>query len=69
VRAQDPGATGVFCSSVHRNAATLTWSFHIGVLHSNSAVSVKEGEGTYSRFGGDQQNLQVTRQYTWFGRP
>lgn len=35
----------------------------------HQSVKVSFSGGTYSRFGGDYQNLQVAWQYSWLGRP
>jgi hypothetical protein len=56
------------------NAATRQTSSRIGVtaavpLNRHQAIKVSLSSGDYVRFGGNYQNVSVSWQYSWFGRP
>jgi hypothetical protein len=57
-----------------RNVETKQTSSRIGgtvslPLKTHQSIKVAYSGGTYSRFGGTYQNLQVAWQYSWLGRP
>lgn len=57
-----------------RNLGTKQTSSRIGVTVSlpfsrHQSFKVSYSDGTYIRFGGNYQNVQVAWQYSWLGRP
>ena len=57
-----------------RNPNTRQTSSRIGATVSlpyskHQSVKVAYSDGTYVRFGGNYQSLQVAWQYSWLGRP
>jgi hypothetical protein len=57
-----------------QNSATRQTSSRLGATVSipitkHQSLKVAYSKGTYIRFGGDYQNLQVAWQYSWLGKP
>jgi len=57
-----------------RNLATRQTSSRIGIsaawrFATHQSIKASYSSGTYIRFGGDYQNLQVAWQYSWIGGP
>ncbi len=56
------------------NTATTQTSSRVGVtaavpLNRHQFIKASFSTGSYIRFGGDYQNLSVSWQYSWLGRP
>lgn len=57
-----------------RNLATEQTGSRIGgtfsfPLSKHQSIKVAYSDGTYIRFGGNYQNVQVAWQYSWIGKP
>jgi hypothetical protein len=65
------GATtlnGIRNPSTHQTSSRLGGTFSLPITKRQS-IKVAYSRGTYIRFGGDYQNLQVAWQYSWLGKP
>jgi hypothetical protein len=64
---------GITALSGIRNLETKQTSSRIGgtlalLFGQHQAIKIAYNDGTYNRFGGNYQNLQVAWQYTWIGK-
>jgi hypothetical protein len=61
--AQDLAPRAYVIAPVDANAITLAWAFF------NGGLKASYSNGTYIRFGGNYQALQIAWQYSWLGSP